>query len=194
MLLEIFALKKKRSVWNSRPVHCSGLYGTQYILYILLAETSADGKKKDKKYPGYFGGCREDLPGQGGPWAFPNDCKDYTVSRDFLGAFLSGHGKKVEKSEEKNKLNTEYFYEWIDEINATKDENCTENENIEFKYDYKVEMCYCKNEKDQKTPCNGKAETIGVSKSGVATLALTIVLLAISIIGIYERVLKEYFD
>merc|ERR1719362_1763570 len=59
-------------------------------------ETSADGKKKDKKYPGYFGGCREDLPGQGGPWAFPNDCKDYTVSRDFLGAFLGGHGKKAD--------------------------------------------------------------------------------------------------
>merc|ERR1719362_242663 len=137
-------------------------------------ETSADGKKKDKKYPGYFGGCREDLPGQGGPWAFPNDCKDYTVSRDFLGAF-----------EGNDKLNTEYFSEWIDEIKATKDENCTENDNIKFKYDYKVEMCYCKNEKDQKTPCNGKTETIGVSKSGVATLALTIVLLAISIIGVW---------
>lgn len=148
-------------------------------------ETSADGKKKDKKYPGYFGGCREDLPGQGGPWAFPNDCKDYTVSRDFLDAFLIGHGKKVKESSGKDKLNTEYFYEWINEIKATKAENCTENENIEFKYDYKVEMCYCKNEKDQKTPCNGKAETIGVSKSGVATLALTIVLLAISIIGVW---------
>ena len=178
---------------NSRPVHCSGLYGT-YSIIILLAETSADGKKKDKKYPGYFGGCREDLPGQGGPWAFPNDCKDYTVSRDFLGAFLGGHGKKADESEEQNKLNTEYFSEWLEEIKATKDENCTENDNIKFKYDYKVEMCYCKNEKDEKTPCNGKTETIGVSKSGVATLALTIVLLAISIIGIYESVLREYFD
>merc|ERR1719362_985629 len=252
-------------------------------------ETSADGKKKDKKYPGYFGGCREDLPGQGGPWAFPNDCKDYTVSRDFLGAFLGGHGKKADgqrwkldnkklenkegvwtsddlwifktkdddliyventsktkvlgatsdgkviledfedgkahqlwrkgeldaenyftlensgvpkvltaisessleindqadESEEQNKLNKEYFDEWIEEIKATKDENCTENDNIKFKYDYKVEMCYCKNEKDEKTPCNGKTETIGVSKSGVATLALTIVLLAISIIGVW---------
>jgi len=150
-------------------------------------EISVTGKKKpEKKYPGYFGGCREDLPGQGGPWAFPNDCKDYTVSRDFLGAFLGGHGKKADESEEQNKqLNKEYFDEWIEEIKATKDENCTENDNIKFKYDYKVEMCYCKNEKDEKTPCNGKTETIGVSKSGVATLALTIVLLAISIIGVW---------
>ena len=130
------------------------------------------------------------MPGQGGPWAFPNDCKDYTVSRDFLGAFLGGHGKKADESEEQNKLNTEYFSEWLEEIKATKDENCTENDNIKFKYDYKVEMCYCKNKEDENgndlgTPCNGRLETIGVSKSGVATLALTIVLLAISIIGRY---------
>jgi len=148
-------------------------------------ETSVDGKKKDKKYPGYFGGCREDLPGEGGPWEFHNECKDYTVSRDFLKAL---------KTEEK-KLNTDNFEKWVAEINATKAENCTENENIEFKYDYKVEMCYCKNEKDGNgndlgTPCNGKKEngywkTIGVSKSGVATLALTIVLLLISIIGVW---------
>ena len=134
------------------------------------------------------------MPGEGGPWEFHNECKDYTVSRNFLKAL---------KTEEK-KLNTDKFNIWVDEIKATKDENCTENENIEFKYDYKVEMCYCKNEKDGNgndlgTPCNGKKEngywkTIGVSKSGVATLALTIVLLLISIIGTYERVLKGYFN
>ena len=124
------------------------------------------------------------MPGEGGPWEFHNECKDYTVSRDFLKT-LVGHGKKVD--------DTHNFNKWVDEINKTKDLNCTENENIEFKYDYKVEMCYCKNEKDGNgndlgTPCNGKKEngywkTIGVSKSGVATLALTIVLLLISIIG-----------
>ena len=140
------------------------------------------------------------MPGKGGPWAFPNDCKDYTVSRDFLDAFLVGHGKKVKESAGKDNLNAEYFDKWVAEIIATKAEKCDDNENIELKYDYKVEMCYCKNEKDENgndvgTPCNGKKEngrwkTIGVSKSGVATLALTIVLLAISIIGTYKRVLK----
>merc|ERR1719418_457547 len=62
-------------------------------------EISADGKKKpEKKYPGYFGGCREHLPGQGGPWAFPNDCKDYTVSRDFTQAFQDTDGTRLQKA------------------------------------------------------------------------------------------------
>ena len=107
--------------------------------------------------------------------------------------FLHTDRKKVTESAGKDKLNAEYFNKWVAEINATKAEKCDDNENIELKYDYKVEMCYCKNEKDENgngTPCNGKKEngrwkTIGVSKSGVATLALTIVLLAISIIGTY---------
>ena len=133
------------------------------------------------------------MPGKGGPWDFPNDCKDYTVSRDFLDAFLIGHGKKTKESAKKDKLNPEYFEAWIEDIKATKDENCTENDNIEYKYEYKVEMCYCKNEKG-KPPCNGKAETIGVSKSGVATLALTIFLLAISIIGAYDTSFKRIFN
>ena len=179
-----------------------------YYIIILLAEISADGKKKPgMKYPGYFGGCREDLPGQGGPWAFPNDCKDYTVSRKFLGAFQDGDGTRLTKAAQDGRLKIDNFNTWLKEIKETKDEKCTEKDTmgkLKFKYDYKVETCYCKNEKDENgndvgTPCNGKKEngtwkTIGVSKSGVATLALTIVLLAISIIGTYERVLKGYFN
>ena len=57
-------------------------------------EVSATGKK-EANYPGYFGGCREDLPGLGGPWAFPNDCKDYAISREFFELFLKGDGKQV---------------------------------------------------------------------------------------------------
>jgi len=139
-------------------------------------EISVTGKKKpEKKYPGYFGGCREDLPGQGGPWAFPNDCKDYTVSRDFLQAFYSGYRwNKIKESGRRldDRLKIGNFTTWLKEIGDTKDEKCPD-ENIEFKYDYKVTTCYCKNE-DDGTPCNG-----------VATLALTIVLLAISIIGVW---------
>ena len=129
------------------------------------------------------------MPGQGGPWAFPNDCKDYTVSRDFLQAFVNGtDGTRLKKAAEDGRLKIGNFTTWLKEIGDTKDEKCPD-ENIEFKYDYKVTTCYCKNE-DDGTPCNGKTEsgkwkTIGVSKSGVATLALTIVLLAISIIGRY---------
>ena len=135
------------------------------------------------------------MPGKGGPWEFPNDCKDYTVSRTHLEAFLGseGDGEKLKESVRQGKLKIGHFEKWIGTINNTRKE-MSEDDKSKFKYDYKVEMCYCKNEKDEKTPCNGKTETIGVSKSGVATLALTIVLLAISIIGIYERVLKEYFD
>jgi hypothetical protein len=152
-------------------------------------EISVTGKKKpEKKYPGYFGGCREDLPGQGGPWAFPNDCKDYTVSRQFLGAFQDGDGTRLREVAEKERLKIDNFGLWLKEIGDTKDEKCPDDKK-KFKYDYKVETCYCKNE-DDGTPCNGKTEsgnwkTIGVSKSGVATLALTIVLLAISIIGVW---------
>ena len=140
------------------------------------------------------------MPGKGGPWEFPNDCKDYTVSRTHLDAFLGGDGKKLNESVEHGKLKIDLFKKWIGTINDTRKEMSEENDD-KFKYDYKVELCYCKNEKDDKgndvgTPCNGKKEngrwkTIGVSKSGVATLALTIVLLAISIIGTYKRVLKE---
>ena len=142
------------------------------------------------------------MPGKGGPWAFPNDCKDYAISREFFELFLKGDGQQVKASAGEKKTNPEHFNNWVKEINATKAEKCDDNENIELKYDYKVEMCYCKNEKDENgngTPCNGKKEngrwkTIGVSKSGVATLALTIVLLAISIIGTYKRVLKGFFN
>ena len=138
------------------------------------------------------------MPGEGGPWEFPNDCKDYTVSRDFLKAFQDGDGSKLKESEKEEKLKVENFLKWLAEIGATKNET-SEDKNIEFKYEYKVNTCYCKNEKDEETPCNGKTEggkwkTIGVSKSGVATLALTIFLLAISIIGTYERVLKGYVN
>ena len=139
------------------------------------------------------------MPGQGGPWAFPNDCKDYTVSRDFLQAFVNGtDGTRLKKAAEDGRLKIGNFRTWLKEIGDTKNETCEENDNIEFKYDYKVTTCYCKNE-DDGTPCNGKTEsgkwkTIGVSKSGVATLALTIVLLAISIIGTYKRVLKGFFN
>ena len=161
-------------------------------IVILLVEKSATGKKL-KDYPGYFGGCRDDLPGRGGPWEFPNDCKDYTVSRTHLDAFLgsSEDGSKeteLEKSVKEGKLKIGHFKKWIDTIRNTSKE-MSDDDKDKFKYDYKVELCYCKNENDG-TPCNGKAEdgtwkTIGVSKSGVATLALTIVLLAISIIGRY---------
>ena len=78
----------------------------------------------------------------------------------------------VKEVAEKERLKIDNFGLWLKEIGDTKDEKCPD-ENIEFKYDYKVTTCYCKNE-DDGTPCNG-----------VATLALTIVLLAISIIGTY---------
>jgi len=155
-------------------------------------EISATGKKDpEKNYPGYFGGCRDDLPGKGGPWEFPNDCKDYTVSRTHLDAFLGsgGDGEQLKKAVEEGKLKIGHFKTWTDTINSTRKE-MSEDDKDKFKYDYKVEMCYCKNKEDENgndlgTPCNGRLETIGVSKSGVATLALTIVLLAISIIGVW---------
>jgi len=150
-------------------------------------EKATTGKKLEN-YPGYFGGCRDDLPGKGGPWEFPNDCKDYTVSRTHLDAFLGGDGEKLKESVRLGKLKVGHFKNWTDTLNITSKE-MSEEDDDKFKYDYKVELCYCKNEKDG-TPCNGKAEdgtwkTIGVSKSGVATLALTIVLLGISIIGVW---------
>merc|ERR1712012_470331 len=146
-------------------------------------ETSIDGKKIED-YPRFFGGCREHLPGQGGPLEFPNDCVDYKISREFLNVFNENDGKVLNQNEDH--LDLEKFNAFKADIKAKENEKDTEGNN---EYDFKATMCYCKNEfKDGKMvgdPCNAEKATIGVSKSGVATLALTVVLLAMSIMGVW---------
>merc|ERR1712012_286968 len=104
-------------------------------------ETSIDGKKIED-YPRFFGGCREHLPGQGGPLEFPNDCVDYKISREFLNVFNENDGKVFKQN--KPHLDLEKFDEFNKEIQKKKDEKSTD-ENSEFKYDFKATMCYCKN-------------------------------------------------
>ena len=128
------------------------MVSTNLFISSTVAQRKEDGEKV--AYPEYIGGCRQDLPGMGGPWKLSDACKDYTVSKEFAKDFF-------EDEKWKNISNWK-----LDMENAR---------------EQKVQMCYCS--WDDK--CNEVGKTIGVSKSGVATLALTTVLLIGAITGSY---------
>jgi len=134
-------------------------------------EEKNHGKKNFQ--PKYIGGCRSELPDNGGPWDFPNACHPYKLSPIYSKLFMESWEKTIDSNNfEHLKSIINDHKEWLTDNHST--------------HDFKIEMCHCKNDKENPGQgCNKQLDTIGVSKSGVSTLVLTMAILILAIIGIW---------